>query len=153
MQENFYSGETYVVGESVGSFIKYAMHAFHRTVDEKVADLGLTSMQWGPLVLLAHGRAKTAAELSRCSGVDTSTMTRMLDRLETKGLITRQRNSNDRRVFDIELTEEGRRLAEKIPHLIAESLNQHLQGFNQEEVETLKSLLQRFTANEKKTQE
>lgn len=149
MQENFYSGETYVCGESVASFIKHAMHAFHRTVDAKVADMDLTSMQWAPLLLLASGKASTAAELSRCNNVDTSTMTRMLDRLENKGLVTRKRNSNDRRVFDIELTEEGRRLAEKIPQLIADSLNQHLRGFTREEFETLSSLLKRFTAGEK----
>jgi DNA-binding MarR family transcriptional regulator len=153
MQEKFYSGETYVCGESVASLIKHAMHAFHRTIDEKVADMDLTSMQWAPLVLLAHGRATTAAELSRCNGVETSTMTRMLDRLESKGLVTRKRNSNDRRVFDIALTEEGHRLAEKIPHLIAEGLNQHLKGFSLEEFETLKSLLIRFADNENKSED
>lgn len=151
MQETFYSGETYVCGESVASLIKHAMHAFHRTIDEKVADMDLTSMQWAPLVLLAHGRATTAAELSRCNGVETSTMTRMLDRLESKGLVTRKRNSNDRRVFDIELTEEGRRLAQKIPYLIAEGLNQHLKGFSREEFETLQALLNRFIAGEQKS--
>jgi DNA-binding MarR family transcriptional regulator len=150
MQEIFYSGETYVCGESVASLIKHAMHAFHRTIDEKVADLGLTSMQWAPLLLLASGKATTAAELSRCNGVDTSTMTRMLDRLESKGLVTRQRNSTDRRVFDIQLTEEGRQFAEKIPHLIAEGLNQHLKGFSRQEFDTLESLLSRFIGNEKK---
>lgn len=150
MQENFYNGETYVVGESIASLLKYGVQAFHRTVDEKVAELGLTSLQWGPLVLLAHGKASTAAELSRCNNVDTSTMTRMLDRLENKGLVTRTRNSSDRRVFNIELTQEGRRLAERIPHLIAESLNQHLRGFSREEFETLQSLLRRFIEGEKK---
>jgi len=152
MQEIFYSGETYVCGESVASLIKHAMHAFHRTIDGKVAGLGLTSMQWAPLVLLASGKATTAAELSRCNGVDTSTMTRMLDRLESKGLVTRKRNSTDRRVFDIQLTEEGRRFAEKIPHLIAEGLNQHLKGFSREEFDTLESLLSRFIGNEKKSE-
>jgi DNA-binding MarR family transcriptional regulator len=146
MQEKFYSGETYVVGESVASAIKHAMYAFHRTVDEKVTSLGLTSMQWGPLVLLASGKAATAAELARCNGVDTSTMTRMLDRLESKGLLTRTRSAADRRILDIALTDEGRRLAEKVPFLIAESLNQHLQGFSREEFETLHTLLHRFMA-------
>ena len=78
-------------------------------------------------------------------------MTRMLDRLESKGLITRKRNSNDRRVFDLDLTDEGRRLAQKIPFLIAESLNQHLQGFTREEFEIMEKLLQRFIAAEKTT--
>lgn len=149
VQENFYSGETYVCGESVASLIKYAMSAFHRTVDAKVTDYDLTSMQWAPLLLLASGKASTAAELARCNNVDTSTMTRMLDRLESKGLLTRKRNSADRRVFDIELTEEGNRLAQKIPFLIAESLNQHLHGFSREEFDMLESLLRRFIEAEK----
>jgi DNA-binding MarR family transcriptional regulator len=151
VQEKFYSGETYVCGESVASLIKYAVQAFHRTVDAKVVEYDLTSMQWAPLLLLASGRASTAAELARCNNVDTSTMTRMLDRLESKGLITRKRNSNDRRVFDLDLTDEGRRLAQKIPFLIAESLNQHLQGFTREEFEIMEKLLQRFIAAEKTT--
>lgn len=149
MQEKFYSGETYVCGESVASLIKYAVQAFHRTVDAKVVEYDLTSMQWAPLLLLASGRASTAAELARCNNVDTSTMTRMLDRLESKGLVTRKRNSTDRRVFDLDLTDEGRRLAQKIPFLIADSLNQHLRGFSREEFEIMEKLLRRFIEAEK----
>lgn len=144
--ENFYSGDTYTIEESVGYLIKQAKINFSRTVDEKMAALDLTSMQWGPLLLLAHGKAATAAELSRCYGVETSTMTRMLDRLETKGLIERKRNATDRRVFDLALTEEGQRLAAKIPYLVSESLNHHLHGFTREEFETFKSLLKRYAA-------
>lgn len=44
-------------------------------------------------MLLAYFKGRTAAELSRCSGGETSTMTHMLDRLETKKLSKRtQRN-------------------------------------------------------------
>ncbi|MDR2838326.1 MAG: MarR family transcriptional regulator [Azonexus sp.] len=149
-QKNFYSSETYAVGKSVAALMKQGVQAFHRTVDEKVADLGLTSLQWGPLVLLANGKASTAAQLSRCHNVDTSTMTRMLDRLENKKLITRQRNASDRRVVDIELTEEGHRLAQKIPHIITESLNQHLRGFSREEFDLFQTLLRRFAEGERK---
>ncbi|MDR2187554.1 MAG: MarR family transcriptional regulator [Azonexus sp.] len=129
--------------------MKQGVQAFHRTVDEKVADLGLTSLQWAPLVLLDKGSAATAAQLARCHNVDTSTMTRMLDRLEKKNLITRQRNVSDRRVVDIELTAEGRRLAQEIPRLIAESLNQHLCGFSREEFDTFLCLLHRFITGER----
>lgn len=148
--KNFYSGATYVVGESVAALMKNGVQAFHRTVDEKVAGFDLTSLQWAPLVLLASGKASTAAELARCNNVDTSTMTRMLDRLENKSLIIRKRNTADRRVLDIKLTAEGRRLAEKIPAIIAESLNQHLRGFSREEFDTLLILLRRFNAGEQK---
>ncbi|HEU4709017.1 MAG TPA: MarR family transcriptional regulator [Methylophilaceae bacterium] len=145
--ENFYSGERYVIEESIGYLIKQAQLALHRTIESKMAELDLTAMQWSPLTLLWLGKGKTAAELSRCLGVETSTMTRMLDRLEAKGLLSRRRCVNDRRIIWVELTEEGRQIAAKIPYLIAESLNQHLQGFSQQELDTLKSLLRRFAAN------
>ena len=135
----------------MASLIKYEVQAFHRTVDAKVVEYDLTSMQWAPLLLLASGRASTAAELSRCNNVDTITMTLMLDLLESNFLITRKRNSNDLRVFYLDLTYEGRLLAQNIPFLIAESLNQHLQGFTREEFEIMEKLLQRFIAAEKTT--
>lgn len=144
---HFYSGDNYVIEESLGYLIKQAQMALHRTIDGKMATLDLTAMQWRPLMLLAYGKARTAAELSRCSDVETSTMTRMLDRLEAKGLLTRTRSDSDRRIIFIELTEEGRRLAAEVPYLIAESFNHHLRGFSQQELDTMKSLLRRIVAN------
>ena len=144
---DFYSGHNYVIEESVGYLIKHAQLALLRTIDCRMSSLDLTAMQWGPLMLLAYGKGRSAAEISRCAGVDTSTMTRMLDRLEAKGLLVRKRNESDRRVIDIELTEEGRQLVARIPFLLAESLNQHLRGFSAEELETFKAMLRRFTGN------
>ncbi len=144
---NFYSGHNYVIEESIGYLIKQAQIALHRTIDNKMAALDLTALQWAPLMLLAYGTGRTAAELSRCSGVETSTMTRMLDRLETKGLLSRKRSANDRRVIFLELTKEGKELVSKVPFLIAEGFNFHLRGFSKQEVDTLKSLLRRITAN------
>ena len=143
----FYSGHNYVIEESIGYLIKQAHLALHRTIDDKMAALDLTAMQWGPLLLIANGKANTAAEMSRCGGVDTSTMTRMLDRLEAKGLLIRKRSESDRRIIYLELTEEGQHLVAKVPYLLADSLNKHLRGFNVEEVATVKSLLKRIIEN------
>ncbi len=143
----FYNGHNYVIEESIGYLIKQAQLALNRTVESKMSALDLTAMQWGPLMLLAHGKARTAAELSRCADVETSTMTRMLDRLEAKNLLIRTRSETDRRIIYIELTEEGLHLVAKVPSMLAESWNQHLCGFNQQEVDTLKSLLRRIPKN------
>ncbi len=144
----FYDGQSYVIEESIGYLLKHAHLALIRTIDEKMADMDLTALQWAPLLLLALGSARTAAELSRCSGVETSTMTRMLDRLESKNLISRNRCKKDRRIIYIELTDTGKTLATKVPYLIAKSFNFHLRGFSHEELNTLKSLLRRIKANE-----
>lgn len=144
---DFYNGHNYVIDESVCYLLKHAQLALLRTMECKMSSLDLTAMQWGPLMLLAHGKGRTAVEISRCSGVDASTMTRMLDRLEAKGLLARRRNETDRRVIDLELTEAGQKLVAQIPYLLAESLNHHLRGFSAEELESFKSMLRRFRAN------
>ncbi len=144
----FYSGHNYVIEESIGYLIKHAQLALNRTIDSKMAEMDLTAMQWAPLLLIAHGKARTAAELSRTTGVETSTMTRMLDRLESKALICRNRCEKDRRIIYLELTDTGKEFASKIPYVIAESFNYHLRGFSQDELSTLKSLLRRIKANE-----
>ena len=74
-------------------------------------------------------------------------MTRMLDRLEAKGLLRRQRSNNDRRVVNVALTTAGKTVAREIPPVISNVLNRQLQGFSQYEFEIIKDLLQRFLAN------
>lgn len=144
---NFYDGANYVIEESVGYLIRQAQLALHRTIDGKMAELDLTALQWVPLLMLANQKGQTAAELSRCLGVDTSTMTRMLDRLEAKGVLVRKRSIEDRRVIHLELTDEGRGLSARIPYVMAESLNSHLRNFSREELDELKRLLTKLRAN------
>jgi DNA-binding MarR family transcriptional regulator len=104
-------------------------------------------MQWKPLLMLKFGQAETAAELARLNCSDTGAMTRMLDRLEAKGLIERTRSAQDRRVVHLKLTAEGHRVADRIPYGLSSVLNEHLAGFSPAEFEQLKSLLQRMIAN------
>ncbi|VCU68951.1 Multiple antibiotic resistance protein MarR [Pigmentiphaga humi] len=137
----------YDLDESLGFLLKQVNHSLQRTVDAEMTVLDLTAMQWGPLMQLALGRCETAAELARCACSDTGATTRMLDRLESKGLIRRVRSAQDRRVIKLELTEEGTRASEQVPERLIHVMNQHTRGFTAEEIEQLKSLLRRMIAN------
>ena len=109
--------------------------------------LDLTAMQWAPLLLLSEGKGNTAAELARAMDIDTGAMTRMLDRLEAKGLVVRTRSASDRRVVHLELTGDGVKAAQAIPHVIAEVLNLHLCDFDAGELQLLMSFLRRMITN------
>ncbi|MEK6292065.1 MAG: MarR family transcriptional regulator, partial [Paraburkholderia tropica] len=82
---------------------------------------------------------------------DTGSMTRMLDRLERKGFLLRQRSQADRRVVELVLTPLGRDAAQQLPAAIAAVMDDQLRGFSAEEVTTLVHLLQRFIANDAET--
>ena len=145
---NFYDGQRFDSKCSAGYWIKQAYHALQRSLDARMHELDLTGMQWGPLWLIAHRGADTVAACAREAGIDAGAMTRMLDRLEAKGLLTRSRGTEDRRVVHLALTERGREVVAQIPPILAEVLNWHLRDFSADEVLQLLDLLQRFTRNE-----
>jgi len=99
------------------------------------------------LILERLGDSLEVAELARACELDAGAMTRLLDRLEAKGLCRRVRSLEDRRVVNIELTEEGRAAAKEVPHVLSRVQNEHLAGFTNEEWEQLKGYLRRILDN------
>ncbi len=143
----FYSAQHYRFGDNVGARIRQLRVSMTRCVDVEMARHGLTDAQWGPLFLIAAGRSCTAAALAQELEVNAGAMTRTLDRLEKKGLLLRRRSANDRRLVMLELTEEGRRAAERIPAVLTAVYNAHLAGFSQPEFEALNAMLARMVDN------
>jgi len=139
-----YDAKNYEVDENVGRLVAQVHLQFRRCLDAELAkgELGLTSSQW--IVLMKVGKnSQTAAELAGLLNQDTGAMTRMLDRLQAKGLVKRSRSSTDRRVVHVELSEEGRRLFPQLPKVSATVLNRILADFSAKEVQQLTKLLGR----------
>ena len=67
----------------------------------------VTLVQYRALVVLASRGDQRVVDLAEALDVERSTATRMSDRLERKGLITRERSSADRRTVTLALTEAG----------------------------------------------
>jgi len=144
---SFYDGRTYATDSSYGYLLRRLYASMQRHFEKRMQPLDLTAMQWGPLLLMAEGRGNTAAELARGMDIDTGAMTRMLDRLQAKGLVARARSASDRRVVQLELTPEGLKVASQIPHQLADVLNLHLRDFKADELHLLMGFLQRMIAN------
>lgn len=144
---DFYRGDDYPLKDSVGYLVKQLRTSQERMIDAEMAEHDLTGVQWGPLLLIHHGIATTAAEIARWACIDTGAVTRMLDRLEAKSLVSRTPSPRDRRVMQLALTAEGERLCREIPFGLARVSNALLRGFTREEFETLKDFLRRMVAN------
>jgi DNA-binding MarR family transcriptional regulator len=143
----FYRGDDYRIDESIGYLLRQVRIQMERAIDAEMAEHDLTGVQWGPLLIIEFGLGSTAAELARVGCVDTGAMTRMLDRLEAKGLLRRSRCPKDARVVQLELTDEGRRLCREIPYGLSRVLNHLLRGFTAQELATFKSMCRRMLAN------
>lgn len=143
----FYSPDDYRPEESVAYLMRRILNAGSLEIERELEPSGLTNAQWVPLYKLYTGSAATVAELARECQLDAGGMTRLLDRLETKGLLRRARSSDDRRVVNLELTPQGRAAARQIPAVLCGVQNAHLRGFKVEEWQLLRSLLRRILDN------
>ncbi len=144
---NFYRASGYCADDSVGYLMRRILMAITQAADRRLEPDGLTHTQWGPLFMLRSARASTVAELARELQTDPGAMTRLLDRLEAKGLCRRERSTDDRRVVRIVLTPEGDAAASRVPAVLAQVMNQALSGFSRAEWESLKGMLARMLAN------
>ena len=142
-----YDGARYDVSQSVGHQMAGVMGQMRREVERRMAALDLTDAQWKPLWLLASGRADTGFEMARLLEMDAGAMTRLLDRLEGKGLLQRVRSAADRRVVHLRLTAAGQAAAVRVPHVLAAVNNDFLQGFSEAEWLQLRALLARLADN------
>jgi DNA-binding MarR family transcriptional regulator len=127
--------------------IKMVMSSLVRRVDQHMQPLELTGMQWEPVLMLWLKRADTVAGLARVSQMGFASMSRMLDRLEEKELLRRERSESDRRVVHLHLTTKGKKVANKIWPIVVEGMHVHLDGFKKEELAQLNDLLGRMLAN------
>lgn len=143
----FYDGANYPVGATVGQLLHQVVLEMRRAIAARLAEHELTAVQWQPLWKLKIDPTTTAQQLARQMDVDAGAMTRMLDRLEAKGLIERVRSEADRRCIRLALTPAGEQVVQHVPFVLADMHNQFLRGFSEEEWGQLKGFLVRLLAN------
>ena len=139
-----YTKDSFSLTRSVGFAINKARNVLVTEMDAALKDLDITSQQMGILLSLTSGIATTPFELSKLLGIDTGLMTRMLDKLETKGLVERSRSLEDRRVVNLKLTEKGEEVASQLPEIAPLVLNNRLKDFSRAEFKELHRLLFKF---------
>jgi DNA-binding MarR family transcriptional regulator len=96
------------------------------------------------LIIIAQYGVDSPGDLCRHLSLDSGSMTRMLDRLEQKNFLVRQRSEADRRQVQLVLTKEGLKLADRLPHIGAEAMNQLAVAITAEELEALESILKKI---------
>jgi DNA-binding MarR family transcriptional regulator len=83
-------------------------------------DTGLTTPQLVVVRAIAAGDSLTASEIARAVSLSQATVTTLLNRLEDRGLIARQRSEEDRRRVNVQLTKAGRALVATAPEPLQE---------------------------------
>ena len=120
----------------------FSVYVLHREIMQRyrpiLKDIGLTYPQYITMMALWEKDDLTVNQVGEILQLDNGTLTHLLKRLESKGYLTRKRNTEDERVVKIHLTEKGQKIKEKatcIPMELATEMKVDL-----EELKQLKAL-------------
>jgi MarR family transcriptional regulator, organic hydroperoxide resistance regulator len=141
------SGADFPPDQSVGYLVRETHRAFLRALGARVSRHGVTIGMWYFLRALWEEDGLTQRELSRRVRMMEPTTATALESMERRGLISRTRNSQDRRKINIRLTDRGRHLREVLlPY--AMKVNQvALDGISPKKIPLLREQLARIRRN------
>lgn len=121
--------------------------ALRREFELRAAPLEITAAQLPVLRRLWQGDGIATAQLTQDASSDGGTVTGILDRLEKKGLIRRERSTQDRRAVQIWLTPAGRALEAPVMEIIHQINSQALNGLSVAQQKQLIEIMEKVEKN------
>lgn len=107
----------------------------------------VTSEEWAVLLILNQHEQLSPRDLSRLTLRDPTTVSRLLDRLEGKGLVERTRARRDRRVVDVVMTPVGRALFSDLSRTAQAVIESSMRGIGPEDAELVIRILKTMSNN------
>src|ERR671910_318718 len=113
----------------------------------RLAPLGLHVRQFGLLAVLATEGPRSQQDLVEWTRLDRTTMVALVDSLEERGYVRRERNPDDRRAYLLQLTPEGRRMQVRARKVMLGAEDELLGSLNPGERDLLRELLAKVAAD------
>jgi DNA-binding MarR family transcriptional regulator len=127
--------------------IAHADYTYHDGLDKAIAKHGVDRTRYRLLTILMRAGSINIRDLSSLGLSKRSTVSRAVERMRIKGWVTLKLDENDNRHTNVELTQAGRELAEKVMILGSRQWQRSVEGLDQEDLEQLVSLLKRLVGN------
>jgi DNA-binding MarR family transcriptional regulator len=140
---------THTTEAAIVFWLHHAHHAVRADILRLFTEDGhdLTAEQWAILSALWQRGDCSQTELGRAAGRDRPGVTRLVDALEKKKLVSRADVPGDRRSYRVRLTASGRRLHIVLGRLIEDVVGRALHGMPAKEREALRTNLRQIARN------
>jgi DNA-binding MarR family transcriptional regulator len=132
---------------SLGYRIKLLSQVIGRKFQDRLEPFGLTTFHWVVLCCLWEEDGLATSTIGERLQQVGGTLTGVIDRMEERGLVRRERDTRDRRIWRILLTEAGKELEDVLPPIAVEIREQAMAEIATPERELFSSLIDRAIAN------
>lgn len=139
--------EEVLAPQSLGYRIKLLSMLLSRTFQERLEPYGLTPFHWVVLCCLWQEDGLATSSIGERLQQVGGTLTGVLDRMEERGLVRRERDMRDRRIWRIWLTQAGKDLEQVLPPIALEIREQAMAGMSESDRELFSRLIDQAIAN------
>lgn len=118
-----------------------------KAFDRCFRQFGLSAQEAAALLHCVEGGNTSAGKLARVMGRDSGKITRLVDKLEARGFVSRESYARDRRLFIIKATNKGRRVAPHLRVMFDEVRARFFAGILSIDIDRLEFVLEQLNAN------
>ena len=134
------------VSDNVMIALRKIIQAIELNSRKLVKRVGLTGPQLVILQEIVRGGELTAGEIAKAVSLSQATVTGILERMEKRGLLARQRSDRDKRRILVRITEAGRQILQEAPPLMQEAFVEKFSDLQTWEQTMILSALQRLVS-------
>ncbi len=116
--------------EEFAESLHLAAHGWRTALDRRLRPLGYSRSRWMVLLHVSLKDGISHRELADRLGIEAPTLVRLVDRMESEGLLQRRASETDRRVKHLHLSPAGRKEVERIRATAAEVRTEALSGLD-----------------------
>jgi DNA-binding MarR family transcriptional regulator len=132
---------------NLGYKLKLASQLMYRDFLERLQPYGLTPFHYLVLCCLWEEDGLSTSGIAEKLGQLGATLTGVVDRMEDRKLVYRERDPEDRRMVRIWLTPEGEKLKDALPQIGEQTIDKALKGISKAERELVSKLLDQIVSN------
>jgi MarR family 2-MHQ and catechol resistance regulon transcriptional repressor len=130
----------------MGQLIMRSRRLVWATVSRKLEDAGESIFTWNVLACIIRNGPRTQRELAETIAQHPAGVCRLVEELESQGLVKRERDADDRRKVNVQVTTAGRRWFEAFLPGVLESVEQALKPLSEPERKKLRDLLKKLVS-------
>lgn len=144
-----FSGDGILLDNALAFWVHRVYQAQRNEMYRRFREVGveLTPEQWTILVRLWERDGQTQSELAESTFRDRPTMSRMVDALEARGLVTRRADRDDARARRVFLTRASRALQGVLVPVVRELVERMLQGIDERDLRATRATLRKIFDN------
>lgn len=136
--------EDCATNRSPGRMLRRVEQNIRVLLERRFADADISFTQWIALKVVRDNTVSNPGELARELNITTGATTRLIDTLEDRGLMVRDRSGDDRRVIGLKVSPKGNAMIQVIAPMVVGGWNTLVADFEQGEVDQFAALLSRL---------